>query len=79
MKKYKNIERDFQYFLKNEKRFLRKYGNKHLVIKNKRVIGVFDNDAEAYIATVAKHKLGTFIIQECPHRVVTLINLGLFY
>lgn len=79
MSKYPIIDALFEYFLKNEKRFLKKYGPKYLVIKNNRVIGTYDKDSDAYINTVKRHELGTFIIQAIPHQVHYYPNLGLFY
>lgn len=69
VEKYPEIHINFEYFLKNEKRFLRKYGPRHLLIKNKRVVGVFDNCKDAFLHGTKKYIPGTYNIQECPSKI----------
>lgn len=56
---------DFQWFVSNNKKLFNKYGSKYIVIKNKKVIGVFDDYYEGVKNTELKEKLGTFIVQKC--------------
>ncbi len=56
-------EDDFKYFLDNQEELIKKYPNKFLVIKNKSVIGAFDDQVTAYTETTKSHKPGSFIIQ----------------
>lgn len=54
---------DFNWFLNNYDELYNKYGHKFLVIKNKTVLGAYDNVRQALDAT--SEPIGTFIVQEC--------------
>ena len=41
------LEKEFEYYVEHQDELVRKYNGKILVIKNKKVIGVFDNEIEA--------------------------------
>ena len=56
---------DYEYFIHNMSSLYGQYGHKFLVIKNKAVIGVYDDMDTAYDETRLKEEVGTFIIQEC--------------
>lgn len=58
-------ERDYKWFKENYFTISEEYGNSFVVIKNKKVIGSFDNYGDAVRETVKKEKLGTFIVQFC--------------
>ena len=60
-----NLEKEFQYFLDHQDELARQYGGEFLIIKNQRVIGVYDTEVEAFTETQKQHELGTFLIQEC--------------
>lgn len=64
---YSDINRkdDFEWFLKEYDNLYKKYGHKFIAIKNQEIIGVFDDKNIALDITSEKHKLGTFIVQEC--------------
>jgi len=57
------MRKDFNWFLNNYDVLYKKYGHKYLVIKDKKVLGAYDNVREALDNT--KEALGTFIVQEC--------------
>jgi len=62
------LEEDYKYFLDNKSRLVKDHDGKFVVIKNKQVIGSYDNQVEAYTETTKNHKPGTFVIQYCsPH------------
>lgn len=63
-KSYK-LQQEFKFYLKNQAELVKKYNGKFIVIKNCEVIGVYDSPKEAFIETSKKHKIGTFLIQEC--------------
>jgi urate oxidase len=44
---------------------LKKYNHRFLVIIGEDVVGDYDNLEQAYFQSEKKHKLGTFLIQEC--------------
>ncbi len=56
---------DFDYFVQNYMDFFNQYGHKFLAIKNKRVLGVYDDVITAVNTTMKSEELGTFIVQEC--------------
>ena len=60
-----NLEREFEYYLQNQKELVQKYKGKVLVIKEQTVIGVFASELEAIQQTSEKHELGTFLMQKC--------------
>ena len=59
------LEQEFDFFLKNQNQLVQKYNDKHLVVKENKVIGVFNSYEEAYFETQKVHALGTFLIQHC--------------
>ena len=59
------LEKEFQYYIRNQNRLVKKYRGKFIVIKNQKVIGIYDTDIEAYKKAQEDHKLGTFLIQPC--------------
>jgi hypothetical protein len=59
------VKEEFQYYLANQAELVKKYNGKILVIKNKQVIGVYDNVSDAYEKTTKDHEVGTFLIQKC--------------
>jgi hypothetical protein len=54
---------DYQFFLDNQEKFHKEYPGKFLVIKNKEILGVYEDQVEAYTETTKEHEPGTFIIQ----------------
>jgi hypothetical protein len=59
------IEKEFKYYLKHQSELVKKYNGKFIVLKNGKVIGVYNSHLEAYTETVKKNELGTFLIQHC--------------
>jgi hypothetical protein len=59
----KSMERDFNFFVSNHEDFVKKYNGKYVVIKNKKVLGAYDDMMEAVNKTMTQEKLGTFIVQ----------------
>ena len=59
------LKEEFEIYLKNQAELLKQYLGKFLVIKNQKVIGVYDSEIEAYTSTVKTQEAGTFLIQEC--------------
>ena len=58
--------RELRWFYDNINLLSQKYGGRQLVIKNQTVIGDYSSFPDACDNTLEHHKLGTFIIQECP-------------
>jgi hypothetical protein len=59
------LDKEYSYYKKNQKAFLKKYKGKVLVIKGESIAGVYEDEATAYKDSVSKYKLGTFLIQKC--------------
>ena len=59
------LKQEFEYYLANQEEFVKQYKGKFLVIKDKKIVGVYNSEIEAYTDSVQKYELGTFLIQEC--------------
>ena len=59
------LEKEFIYYIHNQDRLLEKYNGRILVIKDNKVLGDYSSKREALFETQKKHKIGTFLIQEC--------------
>ena len=59
------MSEDFAWFKEHYTEFQKEYGNSFIVIKNKKVLGVYKSYAEGVKKTSETEKLGTFIVQEC--------------
>lgn len=56
---------DFNFFVEHYNELYEKYGHKFIVIKNHKILGVYDDAVSAVNITSEKHQIGTFIVQEC--------------
>ena len=61
----KPLEKEFQYYLDHQDELVSKHNGKIIVIKNQKVLGVYDSDMEAINATKKDHEVGTFLVHEC--------------
>lgn len=59
------LEKEFKYYLDNQKELVEKYEGKYLVIVGEKVVGVYKSDEEAYFESEKKFEAGTFLIQFC--------------
>lgn len=57
------LETEFKFYQDNKADFLRKYNNRYVVIKDRKVLGDFASREEAIETTQKDHALGTFLIQ----------------
>ena len=55
---------EFKYYRTNYGRLREKYSNKYIVIKGKRIIGIYNSHADAFEGTIKNEALGTFLIQQ---------------
>jgi hypothetical protein len=58
------LKKEFEYYLANQDELVRKYNGQYIAIKNREVIGVFDDESTAVAETAKKHQLGTFLVQK---------------
>ncbi len=61
----KPLEKEFEYFVKNQDELVKKHQGKYIVIKGNKVLGAYDSDLEALKETTKVHELGTFLVQKC--------------
>ena len=60
------LSKEFQFYLRNQRRLVKKFNGRVLVIKDKKVIGNYGTETEAIQETQKQgHKLGTFLVQKC--------------
>ncbi|KKT29917.1 MAG: hypothetical protein UW16_C0021G0005 [Microgenomates group bacterium GW2011_GWC1_44_10] len=55
----------YKYFEKNRDILVKKYPNKHIIIKDSEVKGAYNTEKEAYDVAISQYSLGTFLIQQC--------------
>jgi hypothetical protein len=58
------LDKEFKYYKEHQIELVQKYDNKFIVIKNEKVIGVYDTELSAYLETKKEHEVGTFLIQK---------------
>ena len=61
----KERNNDFEFFVANYDCFFQKYGHKFLAIRNKQVLGVYDDELSAINETSKTYPIGSFVVQEC--------------
>jgi hypothetical protein len=59
------LEKELKFFIANQERLVKEYRGKTLVIKDEKVVGVYDTPLEAYVESMKKYQPGTFMIQPC--------------
>lgn len=63
------LQKEFNYYLENHKKLIPSYIGRVIVIKDCKVIGVYDDDTEAITKTVKEHELGTFLVQKVEKEI----------
>ena len=61
------LKDEFEFYLKNQKKLANEYSGKFIVIKGRKVIGVYDSEIKAVEETSKKEPIGTFLVQKCEH------------
>ena len=59
------LEKEFKYYLDNQKELVKKYSGKFLVIIGEKVVGIYDSFEDALDDSQKKFELGKFLIQLC--------------
>lgn len=59
------LQKQLDYFKKNQDELVKKYKGKFLVIKDQQVQGIYDTEIAAYTDAKKKFELGNFLIQQC--------------
>jgi hypothetical protein len=60
-----NLKKELEYYIENQMDLVQQYLGKYIVIKDQKVIGVYDMEIDAYFDTQKEHELGSFLIQHC--------------
>jgi len=60
-----NLEKEFKYYLAHQAELVAVHGGKFIVIKDEKVIGVYDTELQAVQETANSQELGTFLVQKC--------------
>jgi hypothetical protein len=59
------LEKEFNFFIRNQEKLVKKYKGKHIAIKGNKILGEYNSLSEAVKETAKHEKLGTFLIQKC--------------
>jgi len=59
------LEKEFEYYLRHQTELVKKYKGKVLAIVNEEIVGVYDDEAAAYLETIKKYEPGKFLLQLC--------------
>jgi hypothetical protein len=59
------LEKEFKYYIDNQKELLNTYNGLYIVIKDNEVIGSYSSELEALLFTQKTEEIGTFLIQFC--------------
>ena len=59
------LKSELDYYIANQSGLAVKHLGKYLVIKDHKIIGVYDTEIDAVTETQKKHELGTFLVQKC--------------
>ena len=57
------LKEEFEYYIVHQDELVRQYAGKFIVLKNKKILGAYDSEIEAYQESQKGNKLGTFLIQ----------------
>ena len=57
------LQREFDFYLKNQDELVRKFRGRFVVIKDQQVIGDYADEIEAITKTSKTHEKGTFLVQ----------------
>lgn len=59
----KRLQGEFAYYIAHQAEFVEQYEGKVLAIKDRKVLGVYDDELTAVTETKKSHDIGTFFVQ----------------
>ncbi|KAA6300592.1 MAG: hypothetical protein EZS26_003252 [Candidatus Ordinivivax streblomastigis] len=59
------LQEQFNWYIENQEELVKKYNGKVIVIKDKTVVGAYENEYEALVESEKQYQIGTFLIQKC--------------
>jgi len=70
------LEKEYKFYQNNQKKLVDKYLNKHIVIKDDKVVGAYSSMDEAITKALESFELGTFLVKlvEKEEQVVRFYN-----
>jgi len=64
-RKKEPLEKEFDYYIANQGRLVKKFNGRVLVIVGESVVGDYPSVPKAYFESLKKYRPGTFLIQKC--------------
>ena len=58
------LKDEYEYYKKQKADLIEKYEKKFVVIKEQKILGIYDNRNEALNETIKNHSLGTFLLHQ---------------
>ena len=58
------LQKEFEYYLAHQAEMVSRYNGKFVVLKDGKVVGVYDSELAAVTETQKTHRLGTFLVQK---------------
>ena len=58
-----DLRKEFEWYIANQETMVEQYDGKVIVIKNGEVLGAYETELDAVLATRKHHEQGTFIVQ----------------
>ncbi|HEY3307228.1 MAG TPA: hypothetical protein VGJ93_02120 [Desulfuromonadaceae bacterium] len=59
------LSKEFNYFIEHQEELVKEHSGKVVVIRDCKVIGVYDSEIEAVNETKKVYAVGTFLVQTC--------------
>ena len=59
-----DLKKEFEYYLAHQDEMVARYDGKYIVIKDRQVLGSYDDQLTAITETQKSHELGTFLVQK---------------
>ena len=59
------LSKEFNYFIEHQEELVKEHSGKVVVIRDCKVIGVYDSEIEAVNQTKKVYAVGTFLVQVC--------------
>ena len=57
------LSREFEFYVSNQDEMVSKYDGRVIVLKDRKVLGAYDDELTALTETRKHHEIGTFLIQ----------------
>lgn len=67
MAENESLDRSFEFYLENQADLVEQYNGKFIVIKDAKVVGVFDDEITAVTESEEKFPQGSFLVQHVTH------------